>query len=63
MLAAFVLAVVLHVGPVVWIETQPETLAVAAAVPTLTQPIEKTIPEKDAETGSAGSVAASTAVD
>ncbi len=61
--AAFILAVVLHAGPVVWIETQQETPSVAAAVPTLIHPMEKVILQKDAETGAAGGVAASTAAD
>ena len=51
--AAFILAVVLHVGPVVWVEMQQEKPSVAAAVPALIHPMEKAILEKGAETGAA----------
>ena len=62
-MAAFILAVVLHVGPVVWVEMQREAPQVAAAMPTLSHPMEKAILENGTGTGAAGGVAGRTAAD
>ena len=61
--AAFILAVMLHAGAVMWAETQQEKPLVAAAVPAFIHPMEKAILEKSAETVAAGGVAGRTAAD
>ena len=61
--AAFILAVVLHAGPVVWVDMQQERPPVVAAVPAVIHPMEKAILEKGAETGAASDVAGRAAAD
>ena len=61
--AAFVLAVALHVGPVLWVETQQEKPPVAVAAPALSHPMEPVIFEKGAETVTVGAAAGRTAAD
>ena len=60
--AAFILAVVLHAGPVMWVEIQQKTPSAAATVPALISPMETAILENGAETGAAD-VAANTSAD
>jgi hypothetical protein len=61
--AAFILAVVLHAGPVVWVDMQQERPPAVAAGPAVIHPMEKAILEKGAETGAANDVAGRTAAD
>jgi hypothetical protein len=61
--AAFILAVVLHAGAVVWIEMQQEKPQVAAAVPAAVHPMEEVAFEKGPETSIAGAAAGRTAAD
>ena len=61
--AAFILAVVLHAGAVVWVEMQQEKPRVAAAVPAVIHPMEEVVFEKATETGTAGAAGARTAAD
>ena len=51
--AAFIVAVALHVGAVMWVETPQEKPTVEAGVPAPIHPMEKAILEKGAETGAA----------
>ena len=59
--AAFILAVVLHAGPVVWLEMQREKPAVAAAVPALIHSTEGF--ETDTGTATTGAAGAKIAAD
>ena len=62
-IAAFILAVALHAGAVVWVEMQQEKPRVAAAVPAVIHPMEEVVFEKATETGTAGAAAGRTAAD
>ena len=61
--AAFILALVLHAGPVVWVDMQQERPPVVAAVPGVIHSMDKAISEKGAETGAASGVAGRAAAD
>jgi hypothetical protein len=61
--AAFILAVVLHVAPIVWIEKQQERSAVTAAATDFIQPIEKAALETAARSDAARGIQGRTAVD
>jgi hypothetical protein len=61
--AAFILAVVLHAGAVVWSEMEQEKPRVAAAVPAAIHPMEEVAFEKASETSTAGAAAARAAAD
>ena len=58
--AAFILAVVLHAGPVVWVEMQQETPSLEVGAPVLIHSIEEVL---ETGTGTAGAARARTAAD
>jgi hypothetical protein len=61
--AAFILAVTLHAGAVVWVEMQQETPPFEAGTPLLTHSTEEVIFETGTGPGTAGAAAGRTAAD
>jgi len=62
-IAAFILAVALHVGAVLWVEMKEEKPLITAAVPAVTAPKGEVVFEKAGDTGMAGLVGEMTAFD
>jgi hypothetical protein len=61
--AAFILAVVLHAGAVAWVEMQQETRPLEASAPVLTHSMEEVILETGAGTGTADAARGRTGAD